>query len=243
MTISFVGTNYHGSQIQQNAVTVQSEFQIALKKTIGSLPDIKCCSRTDSGVHANRYCISFSTECKIPVEKLPIALNTELPPDIRALSVRHVPDDFHARYDCVKKRYVYKVWNSKIMDPFMYGRALQFIRHIDEHKLNETAQIFVGTHDFEAMCSSKCDAESTVRTVYDFSVTRENELVLFSVSADGFLYNMVRIMVGTLLSCARGKLSTEDIKNVLNTKKRINLCMTAPSEGLYLDDVIYNFTE
>lgn len=219
--------------------SIQSAFQDALQAVLGERPDVKCCSRTDSGVHANKYCISFATDVEVPCERFPIALNTKLPPDIRALRAEIVPDDFHARYDCVKKRYVYKVWNSRIMDPFLHGRALQFVRTIDEAALNDIAQIFVGKHDFEAMSSSKRDAEDTVRTVFDFSVTREGELVTFAVTADGFLYNMVRIMVGTLLSAARGKLNKEQIAEIINSKKRINLCMTAPAEGLYLDEVFY----
>lgn len=240
MTIRFVGTNYCGSQVQAPGFpTVQLAFQDALQEVLGERPDVKCCSRTDSGVHANRYCISFESDVAVPAGRLPIALNTKLPPDIRALEARLVPQGFHARYDCLKKRYIYKVWNSRIMDPFLYGRAHQFVRPIDTAALEQIAQVFVGTHDFEAMSSSKRDAEDTVRTVYEFHVTRRGELVTFSVTADGFLYNMVRIMVGTLLNAARGKLTAQEIEQVMRSKKRINLCMTAPAEGLYLDEVFY----
>lgn len=171
--------------------------------------------------------------------KLPLALNDRLPLDIRAVSARTVSEDFHARYSAVSKKYIYRVYNSHIMDPFLEGRALRFPVLIDEKALNETAQAFVGEHDFRGFCSSKTDAESTVRTVFDFSVKRDGESVTFSVSANGFLYNMVRIMVGTLLNCARGKLTKADIEEILASGERRNACATAPACGLYLEDICY----
>ena len=238
-TLRFVGTAYHGSQIQANAHTIQAQFQQSLAEVVGESPDVKCCSRTDSGVHANRYCISFHSGCGMDPRSFVIALNTKLPHDIRAIECRIVPEDFHARYDALRKRYLYRVWNERIMDPFLYGRAMQFIPPIDADALHETAQVFVGTHDFAAMCGAKSKVESTVRTVYDFSVSRKGSEVQFTVSADGFLYHMVRIMVGTLLNAARGKLDKGSILKILESGQRVNLCATAPAEGLYLDEVIY----
>ncbi len=206
---------------------------------LGTQPDIKCCSRTDSGVHANMFCISFKTDAQISAAKLPLALNDSLPLDIRAVTAQEVPQDFHARYSAVSKKYIYLVYNSHIMDPFLEGRALRFPVPIDAAALNSAAQAFVGKHDFRGFCSIKTDAESTVRTVNDFSVTREGSLVTFSVSADGFLYNMVRIMVGTLLNVARGKLTRLDIEQILLSGERLNVCATAPACGLYLDDIRY----
>ncbi len=238
-TIRFLGTRYHGSQIQANAHTVQAQFQQSLAEATGERPDVKCCSRTDAGVHANRYCISFHSQCGIAPDRLVAALNTKLPPDVRALECRFVPEDFHARYSALRKRYLYRVWNGRIMDPFLYGRAAQFIPYIDAPALHETAQVFVGTHDFAAVCGAKSRVESTVRTIYDFSVVREGSEVRFSVSADGFLYHMVRMMVGALLNAARGKLDKRSILELLESGRRSNLCPTAPAEGLYLDEVIY----
>lgn len=239
VTLRFVGTRYGGSQIQKNAPTIQGEFQKALKSVLGELPDVKCCSRTDSGVHANRFCISFKTDAAIDVKKLPLALNDRLPVDIRAFSAKAVPEDFHARYSAVSKKYIYKVYNSYIMDPFLEGLALRFPAGIDEKVLDSAAQAFVGTHDFKGFCSSKTDAESTVRTVYSFSVTRSGALVTFAVSANSFLYNMVRIMVGTLLNVARGKLTRADIERILASGERENVCATAAACGLYLDEISY----
>ena len=240
LTIRFVGTAYHGSQIQSNAVTVQGVFQDALRCVLGSLPDIKMCSRTDSGVHALQFCISFETPNYIREDKLVLALNSYLPADIRALSARRVPQGFHARYWSLGKKYIYRVCNSRIMDPFENGLAAQFIPHIDENKLNEIARAFVGEHDFRAFCSIKTDVESTVRTVSQYSVSRSGDMVEFAVTADGFLYNMARIMAGTLLNCARGKLGAEEIEHSLKTGERTNLLATAPACGLYLAQVFYD---
>lgn len=243
VTIAYVGTNYHGFQIQQNAVTVQQVFQEALQKTLGALPDIKGCSRTDSGVHANEYCISLQTDSEVTEEKLCDALNYHLPKDIRAYSAREVSPDFHARYDCVKKRYRYLVCNSRVMNPFLEGRAMQFVPHIDVKRLQDTAQHFIGTHDFVPFSGNKRATEDTVRTVFSFSVEREENLVTFLVEADGFLYNMVRIMVGTLLSVSRNKLCEADIDRIFESGVRPNECFTAPAEGLYLDKVFYEFED
>lgn len=239
VTIRFVGSAYHGSQIQANAVTVQSVFQAALSRALGSLPDIKMCSRTDSGVHAERFCISFHTDGDVSLDKLILALNANLPDDISATDAREVSADFHARYSARAKKYIYRVYNSRVMDPFLVGRAAQFIPRIDERVLNEAAQAFVGERDFRAFCSIKTDVESTVRTVSEYKVSREGELVEFTVTADGFLYNMARIMVGALLNVARGKLTREDIERALKTGERTNLLATAPACGLYLSDIIY----
>lgn len=234
-----MGTRYHGSQIQQNAGTVQAEFQRALSGVLGSLPNIKCCSRTDSGVHANMFCISFKNDGGLKPERILMALNTKLARDIRATECTAVGDDFHARYSSTGKRYIYKVWNSRIMDPFFCGRAAQFIPHIDETEIEKTAAVFLGTHDFKAFCSKKTRVEDTRRMVSEISLARDGELVVFSITADGFLYNMARVIVGTLLNVARGKLNGGDIARILESGQRENLIATAPAEGLYLDKVYY----
>lgn len=239
LTLSFVGSRYHGTQIQSNACTVQSELQRALKELFGALPEIKCCSRLDSGVHAREFTVSFKRDGAPDDASVVSALNTLLPPDIRVLASRRVPLDFHARYSARGKSYRYLVYNSRVMDPFLYGRALMFVPPIDERSLGATAKAFVGTHDFKAFCSSKTDAADTVRTVSDFTVTREGSTVSFDVTADGFLYNMVRVMVGTLLNSARGKVTREDIASALESGVRTNLFATAPAQGLYLQRVIY----
>ena len=202
--MKYDGSNYHGWQIQSNAVTVQETFQNALQSIIGELPEIKGCSRTDAGVHANMYCLNFHTEHKIPCMRLIYALNSRLPRDIAVFQAFDMPEDFHARYSSKGKVYEYLVWNSRVMDPFLNGRALQFTVPIDEKTLDDTAKVFLGTHDFSAFCSTGTDVEDKVRNVSLADVKRDGDLVTFRFSADGFLYNMARIMTGSLLQTARG---------------------------------------
>lgn len=240
LTIRFLGTAYHGWQIQQNAVTVQEKLQAALKTVLGSQPDIKGCSRTDTGVHAACFCVSLKTESRIPCDRLPAALNVNLPKDIAALACREVPEDFHARYNAKGKRYIYKILNTPLRDPFYEGLALHYPHPVDETLLNDACRGFIGTHDFSSFCSSGSSVSDTVRTVSEASVSRQGDVVLFSVSADGFLYNMVRIMVGTLLAVSEGKISAQDIPCIIAARDRSRAGITAPPHGLYLDEVFYD---
>lgn len=242
LQLRFVGTNYHGFQIQQNAVSVQSVLQDALIKTLGYRPDIKACSRTDAGVHANRFYVSLRLERPFGVAELPDALNNKLPGDVRVLYAREAPEAFHARYNCTKKRYVYKIYNDRVLDPFWLGRAMHLpMPVIDAPSLEQAAQVFVGRHDFRAFCGKKNTQDDTVRTIGEFTVARQGPLVTLAVSADGFLYNMVRILAGTLVNAARGKLSAGDIAQILHSRERTNLNITAPPEGLYLDEAWFDF--
>jgi tRNA pseudouridine38-40 synthase len=240
LTISYYGANYHGWQIQQNAVAVQQVFQEALFKVLGETPEIKGCSRTDSFVHARQFCISLKTEHAIPCERLVGALNHFLPEDIAVLSCREVPLDFHARYSCVGKEYVYQIWNNPIRDPFLNRRVLHYWYDLDEKRLNQAASFFLGTHDFTSFCTLDArDRGDLTRTVTKAEVTRHGDMVLFTVAADGFLYNMVRIMVGTLLRVAQKKLEPEDVERIIEAKDRSAAGPTAPPYGLYLNRVFY----
>lgn len=239
LTISYDGSNYHGWQVQKNAVTVQEVFQNAVKKLFKQNIDIKGCSRTDSGVHANKYCVSFKADTDIPCENIVMALNSYLPSDIAALNCEDRDIDFHARYNVVKKEYVYIINNSKIRNPFLHNYAFWYRYDIDADYLNGQAQAFVGTYDYSGFCSANSGVEDTVRTVYNFEVSRKGDMVYFKVSADGFLYNMVRIMVGTLLFVNEGKIKKDELKNVILSKNRKLAGKTAPPQGLYLNNVIY----
>lgn len=239
LTISYDGSNYHGWQIQKNAVTVQEVFQNAVKKLFNQNIDIKGCSRTDSGVHANKYCVSFKVESSIPCDKIIMALNSYLPDDVAVLDCVEENIDFHARYNVIKKEYVYVLCNSKIRNPFLQKYAYWYRYNIDADYLNEQAQAFVGTYDYSGFCSANSDVEDTVRTVYSFEVSRKGDMVYFKVSANGFLYNMVRIMVGTLLFVNEGKIKKDELINVILSKNRKSAGKTAPAQGLYLNDVIY----
>lgn len=240
LEISYKGTAYHGWQVQSNAVTVQEKIQDAIETVFGKREDVKGCSRTDSGVHANMFCCNFKTEKNIPPEKIPSALNANLPFDISVKSCKEVSEDFHARYDCKGKEYVYKVWNSQTRNPFYDGLYCNYKYHtIDEKLLDRQAQDFVGKYDFSAFCAAGSSVEDMTREIYSFSVKRSGDEVYFTVSGNGFLYNMVRIMVGTLLDISSGKIKEGSVKEIINSKNRLNAGFTVPPEGLYLNKVYY----
>lgn len=237
--LSYNGARYHGYQVQKNAVTVAGTFQPVLERILGESVDIKGCSRTDAGVHANNFAVSFKTHSSIPCASLVRALNVNLPPDIVAKACEERQSDFHARYSCRGKRYVYKVRNSEIRSAFEQNLVMLHRAPLDEQLLDCAAKAFVGRYDFSAFCSSGSSVDDRVRTISDFTVTRSGELVEFAVTGDGFLYNMVRIMVGTLLDVAAGKLSADDITDIILSKNRSRAGKTAPPQGLYLDRVYY----
>jgi tRNA pseudouridine38-40 synthase len=240
LTICYDGANYHGWQIQQNAVSIQEVFQKALQRIIGDLPNIKACSRTDTAVHAREFCISFHTEHSIPCARLVGALNHFLPKDIAVLSCREVPQDFHARYSCLGKEYEYCIWNEKIRNPFLVSRALHYWYPLDIDRLNQAASRLVGSHDFTSFCAVDArERGNMTRTVSKAQWKRDGSTVTFTVAADGFLYHMVRIMVGTMLRVAEGKLEPEDIGRILEARDRKAAGPTAPPEGLYLNRVFY----
>lgn len=240
VTISYDGRQFHGWQIQQNAVTVQEVFQSALQKIIGNDFDVKGCSRTDSGVHANMYCISVKTSHPILPQRLKAALNRWLPKSVAVLECIEKELDFHARYSCKSKEYIYKIWNSEVRNPFFDGYALHYRYPIDEKLLHTASQAFVGTHDFTSFCTlDSREKGDMTRTVKSFSVTRDKELVTMRVEADGFLYNMVRIMVGTLLRVQQGKINPDEIPAIIEKKDRKFAGPTAQPCGLYLNKVNY----
>lgn len=242
ITISYDGSKYHGWQIQQNAVTVQEVFQNSLYSVIGDKPDIKACSRTDTGVHAEMFCISTKISHPIPAVRLKAALNSYLPDSVVVLDVKEVPLDFHARYNAQGKRYIYRILNRTERDPFYVGRALHYKHNIDTELLNKACKDFIGSHDFTSFCTlDKREKGDFVRTIHDFSVVRKGDIVEFSVEGNGFLYNMVRIMVGTLLYINEGKLAPDSIPEIIKTEQRSAAGPTAPPQGLYLNKVFYDF--
>ena len=239
LTLCYDGTKYHGWQVQKNALAVQEVFQEPLYRILGGEHDIKGCSRTDTGVHAREYCVSVATDCPIPTQRLVAALNNSLPRDIAVLSCREVPLEFHARYSCIGKEYIYQIWNGAVRNPFYEGYALQYPYPLDLEKLNRAARCYLGEHDFSSFCSVGSKVEDTVRNVTVSELTREGDMVFFRTRADGFLYNMVRIMVGTLLRVAQGKFTPEEIPGILAACDRAKAGPTAPACGLYLNKVLY----
>ena len=241
LTLSYCGKNLHGWQIQDNALTVQEVFQDALYQIIQERPDIKGCSRTDSGVHANMYCVSMKIEHPITEDHLMMALNRYLPDDVAVTAVREVGEDFHARYSCKGKEYIYKIWNSRVRNPFLHGLSLHYRYDMDVDRLHQEAQSFVGTHDFTSFCTlDKREKGDFTRTVQYCSVKRDDDLVTFTVAADGYLYNMVRIMVGTLLAMNNGRIPFGTMSDIINAENRKSAGPTAPACGLYLNKVFYD---
>lgn len=238
--IQYNGANYHGYQVQKNALTITEVIQDVIEDLLKVREAIVGCSRTDSKVHANSYFFNMKTELRIPPEKLMLIMNNALPDDIAVLSCREVPLDFHARYDCKGKEYIYKIYNVPMKDPFQCGLSLHHENHIDEEMLHNSAQAIVGTHDFTSFCSlNHKKGISMVKTVEYVKVYRENDFVYLKIKANGFLYNMVRIIVGTLLYINDGKLGADCIPEILEKKDRTAAGKTAPPQGLYLNYIEY----
>lgn len=239
LTLRYDGASFHGWQFQPNGNTVQQELCNAFKNLSGKEENIIGCSRTDSGVHANMFCCNVRTECTIPSEKLPDALNFYLPPEISVYACKDVDYDFHARYDCKGKEYVYRIYNGKYRNPFYENKAMFYPYEIDSEMLNNEAKSFIGIHDFSAFCSAGTEIEDKTREIFDCSVTRNDDLVEVRVSGNGFLYNMVRIIVGTLLDIQRGKIEKGTIPQIIESRNRDNAGVTAAAHGLYLNKVFY----
>lgn len=248
--VSYIGTAYCGYQVQPNGVTVQEKLNEAAKALFGVDCDIVGCSRTDSGVHARCFCATISQkgtgrlETQIPIEKIPSALNVRLPEDISVLSACAVSADFHARYDVVSKEYEYLICNRAQRDPFLRDRAWHIPAPFSEDalaRMREVAKCFIGKKDFSAFRDKGADTEpeDAVREVYLAQVTCNGDMISFRVCANGFLYHMVRIMVGTLVAAARGRINVLAVRNAIESGDRRLLGMTAPACGLYLDRVVY----
>lgn len=239
LTLRYDGTAYHGWQVQPGVITVQETLQDAIEALTGVRAGVIGCSRTDTGVHADMFCCTFDTETTIPTYRIPLALNMHLPEDIAVYACKEVAPDFHPRYAACGKQYSYRVWNTHCRNPFVDRVAVRHTVKLDAEQLHRLSQDFVGTHDFSAFCAAGADTTDAVRTVKAFSVKREGDMVIFTVEANGFLYNMVRIMVGTLLDMAAGRLPTDAILMALDKKERGFAGATAPAKGLRLEKVFY----
>lgn len=238
--ISYDGTNYHGWQIQNNAITVQETVNKALSKITGEEIEVTGCSRTDSGVHALTYCVSFDTNTTIPLESLPLAVNTVLPADIRFYSCEEADDDFHARYSATSKTYIYKTDFGKIPNPFMTKYSYHFPYALNIDDIKTAARFFLGTHDFKGFMSTGGSQKTTVRTINKLDVTVDGNILTFEINADAYLYNMVRIISGTLLYVGCGKINPTDIPDIIRSGDRNRAGITALPQGLYLKEVFYN---
>lgn len=240
LMLSYRGTNYHGFQRQENAVTVQSVTEAALSKVLNHPVTIYGCSRTDTGVHARQFCCSLKTNRPIPHLNLMRGVNGELPDDISILSSEDAAPDFHARFDCKGKEYIYRIHNNESKNPFLTDLALHYRRPLDIPRMAECAQVFVGTHDFRTFCASGGVKANTVRTIYEMSVKKQGDHVAVLVKGDGFLYNMIRILVGTLLMASEQGLTPQDMREILESRDRLRAGNTAQAHGLYLNRVFYD---
>ena len=240
VTLRFDGTGYHGWQIQKNAVSVCGTVRDALCGICGHDATLIGCGRTDAGVHAERYTANFRTDSRIPAERLPFALNACLPSDIAALDARDVDMDFHSVFSCVKKEYTYRLYHSPHRDPLLKNRSLFYPQKPAPEVWSAAAQSFAGTHDFAAVRSQgSAELKSTIRTVYYFDVYEEYENhFAFRIAANGFLYNMARAMVGTVLYAGLGKI--KDPLEVLRSGDRTAAGPTMPPYGLYMTGAEYN---
>ena len=241
--IKYLGTSFHGFQVQPELRTVQSELSEGLSKVFGEVPRVTGCSRTDAGVHANEFCIKIeSALATVPPDKLPIAVARFLPPDLSLYYAEECAADFHPRYDVVSKEYLYKIKNERVYDPFYYGRAWFLPKQIDDEHIGlmqKAADLIVGKKDFSAFMSPGSDVTDTVRNVFYVKIDKYGSDIDIRICADGFLYNMVRIIVGTLIEVAYDRLNPEEITEVIESCDRRNAGMTAPPEGLYLNKVTY----
>ena len=237
--LKYDGSRYHGWQVQKNDVTVAQTVEEALTKVCEEQVRAIGCGRTDAGVHALRYCANFRSDTRIPIARLPLAVNSRLPEDIAVVDAVEVPEDFNAIGSCIKKEYVYKILNSNIRDPFLEKRVCFYPQHLDMKLMERAARAFEGTHDFRAVRSEGTQTRTTVRTVHWCNVEKSGDVITVSVCADGFLYNMCRAIVGTLVYASYGKLLPEDIPLLLEKGDRRLTGPTMPPQGLYLNRVWY----
>lgn len=239
LKLMYNGTAYHGWQVQKNAASVEETLERGLSMVCGERVKLVGCGRTDAGVHAEHYIANFHTGSRIPIERLPFAVNTHTPEDIVVREALEVADSFNAIGSCLKKEYTYRIYNSRIKNPFYVNRLYFYPKHLDEDVMDRAARAFEGTHDFRAVRSVGTETKTTVRTIYYCRVNRSGELLELKVCANGFLYNMVRAITGTVLYAAEGKLTPEDIPRILDSGDRTLAGPTVPPGGLYLTKLWY----
>lgn len=237
--MSFDGTNYHGFQRQDNALTIQEAVENAIFCVTGEKVSLTGCGRTDAGVHAQVYYANFETGSRIPCEKMPLALNSNLDGDIRVKSAKEVCPDFHARFSAAKKAYSYTIINDAFGDVFLRNYSWFYPRRLDIEKMRDAAGYIVGERDFAAFMAAGSPVKSTVRNIEYIDITSEGNKIEIEIMANGFLYNMVRIIVGTLVYVGVGKLKPTDIPRIIKSKDRVLAGVTAPPQGLRLKKVIY----
>ncbi len=242
LRLMYVGTAYHGWQVQKRDITVAETLEKALATVVCHPVKVVGAGRTDAGVHAETYVANFRTSSSIPCDRIPLAVNTRLPDDIVVMTATPVSDEFNAIGSCLKKEYTYRIYNSRIRNAFYVNRVWFYPKPLDEHVMQAAADCFVGTHDFAAVRSVGTNVKSTVRTVHYFQISRTGDMIECRVCANGFLYNMVRAMVGTCVYAAEGKFAPEAVTEILKNKNRTAAGPTVPPGGLYMTKLWYEET-
>lgn len=234
LTVAYDGTNYHGWQVQKNAITIESELNRCLTQLLGEPIEVIGASRTDAGVHALCNIAVFDTENPMPAEKISYALNQRLPEDIRIRRSEETAPDWHPRHRESRKTYEYRIYCSEFPMPVKRLYSYFTYRELDVDRMREAASYLEGEHDFKSFCQTNAQVESTVRTIYSAEVEAQGEDIVIRVCGNGFLYNMVRIIAGTLMEVGRGRLQPGDVSGILEAKDRGVAGPTAPAHGLTL---------
>jgi len=239
LLLSYDGSRYHGWQSQANSASVQDTLNAALSALFNEDIKVTGCGRTDAGVHAKNYFASLRTTSNIPLEKIPLGANAYLPQDISVRRAFSVSPEFHPVHSCTRKEYTYYIYSSPIRNPFYEGHALHVKCALDVALMKVAAEQFVGVHDFSSMRSLGTPVKSTEREIFSCDVLSEGELTAVRISANGFLYNMARTIVGTLLDVSSGKIPADGISDILLSKDRSRAGACAPAHGLYMTNVTY----
>lgn len=239
LTIAYDGTNYCGWQVQPNGITIEEILNRKLSEMTGEPITVIGASRTDSGVHARGNVAVFDTNSLIPAERMAYALNRKLPEDIVIVKSEEVPSDWHPRYQDCTKTYEYHIWNSEVPDPTKRHTTYHVSYRLNLEDMRKAAGYLVGEHDFVSFCSIHKNVKTTVRTIYELVIEKQAEELVIRIRGNGFLYNMVRIIVGTLLRVGRGFYTPEQVKEILEAKNREAAGVTAPPQGLMLMEIQY----
>lgn len=240
LTIEYDGKDFNGWQKQPNKLNIQGEIEKAIEEVTGEKVELIGSGRTDAGVHAIMQVANFKIKKNMPIEKIPYALNSKLKKSIRIKDAEEVDEKFHSRYTCKKKTYRYVINNSIQGSAIYRNLEYHFENKLDENKMNIASKFFIGEHDFKSFKASGTSSKSSVRIIYDVKVERKGERIFIELTGNGFLYNMVRIIAGTLVDVGTGKIKPEYVKNIIEAKDRLKAGKTLPAQGLYLVKVEYN---
>ena len=239
LTVAYEGTKYCGWQVQPNGITVEEVLNEELSRLLKEDIQVIGASRTDAGVHAMGNVAVFDTNTQIPAEKLSYALNRSLPDDIVIQNSREVRKNFHPRKTESRKTYEYRIWNADFVQPFNRNYTHFIYNELDVEAMQKAANYLLGEHDFTSFCSIKTQVPDHVRTIYELSITKKDQLITLRIRGNGFLYNMVRIIAGTLLQVGMHRIKPEEVKNILEAKNREAAGPTAPAKGLMLIGIEY----